>query len=273
VWRTKGGLDVTIRPIRPEDEPTLVRFHENVSERSIYLRYFRMLKLSQRIAHERLTRVCYIDYDREMALVVERVDPASGDREILGVGRLMRIHGLNAAEFAVLITDKYQHQGIGTELLRRLVQVGRDEKLSLDRRRHPSGESRHAGGLPPRRVPVRFPEKEEIVKAENQADVGRRLAAGDVRPVARHAGCDASILRISVTSCPPGGSTARGRRATSAPAGGHVTITSVSILDRIGELLRDGAGLRHALRFDLEHQHVVRRDLVHDPPPIARRTS
>jgi acetyltransferase len=165
-WHTKGGLDVTIRPIRPEDEPTLVKFHENVSERSIYLRYFRMLKLSQRIAHERLTRVCYIDYDREMALVVERVDPASGEPEILGVGRLMRIHGLNAAEFAVLITDKYQHQGIGTELLRRLVQVGRDEKLALI-----------VGDILPenrdmqeicRRVGFRceYSEKEEIVKAE-----------------------------------------------------------------------------------------------------------
>ena len=165
-WRTKGGLDVAIRPIRPEDEPTLVKFHENVSERSIYLRYFRMLKLSQRIAHERLTRVCYIDYDREMALVVEHVDPASGERNILGVGRLMKIHGMDAAEFAVLITDKYQHQGIGTELLRRLVQVGRDEKLSLivgdilPENRDMQEICRRAG------FRCEYSEKEEIVKAE-----------------------------------------------------------------------------------------------------------
>lgn len=130
-WRTRASVEVLIRPIRPEDEPLLVKFHESLSERSIYLRYFRLLKLSQRIAHERLTRVCYIDYDREMALVVEHVDPKTQERRILAVGRLTKIHGTNAAEFAVLVTDEYQGQGIGTELLRRLVQVGRDERLAL----------------------------------------------------------------------------------------------------------------------------------------------
>ncbi len=58
-----------IRPIRPEDEPLMVRFHEKLSDRTVYLRYFQPLKLSQRVAHERLTRICFIDYDREMALV------------------------------------------------------------------------------------------------------------------------------------------------------------------------------------------------------------
>jgi len=130
-WRTRKGLDVVIRPIRPEDEPLMVKFHESLSERSIYLRYFRLLKLSQRIAHERLTRVCYIDYDREMALVVEHVDPATEERRILAVGRLTKIHGTRAAEFALLVTDAYQGQGIGTELLRRLIEVARDEGVAV----------------------------------------------------------------------------------------------------------------------------------------------
>ena len=130
-WKTKGGLDVMIRPIRPEDEPQLVAFHEGLSERSVYLRYFRMLKLSQRVAHERLARICYIDYDREMALVVDREDPQTHQREILGVARLTHIHGTRAAEFAVLVTDRFHHQGVGKELLRRLVQVARDEKMEL----------------------------------------------------------------------------------------------------------------------------------------------
>jgi acetyltransferase len=130
-WRTKQGIDVMIRPIRPEDEPLLVQFHEGLSERSVYLRYFRMLKLSQRVTHERLTRICYIDYDREMALVIEHTDARTGAREILAVARLTKIHGSTAAEFAVLITDRYHHQGLGTELLRRLVQVARDEEIAL----------------------------------------------------------------------------------------------------------------------------------------------
>ncbi len=130
-WRTKQAMDVLIRPIRPEDEPLLVQFHEGLSERSVYLRYFRMLKLSQRVTHERLTRICYIDYDREMALVAEHTDTKTGAREILAVARLTKIHGSTAAEFAVLITDRFHHQGLGTELLRRLIAVARDEGIAL----------------------------------------------------------------------------------------------------------------------------------------------
>jgi acetyltransferase len=127
-WTMKDGAEVLIRPIRPEDEPLMVKFHQTLSERTVYLRYFQLSPLSQRTAHERLIRICFIDYDREMALVAERREP-SGEREIAGVGRLTKVHGRNEAEVAVLVSDRYQRRGIGTELLRRLTQVGRDEKL------------------------------------------------------------------------------------------------------------------------------------------------
>ena len=71
-WTRRTARQVTIRPIRPEDEPAMIEFHKKLSERSVYLRYFQPLKLTQRTAHERLTRTCFIDYDREMALVAER---------------------------------------------------------------------------------------------------------------------------------------------------------------------------------------------------------
>src|SRR3954454_7995109 len=86
-WKLKDGQEVTIRPIRPEDEPTMIHFHEKLSERSVYLRYFQPLKLSQRVAHKRLTRICFIDYDREMALVVEK-KLEIGEMDIIAVGRL-----------------------------------------------------------------------------------------------------------------------------------------------------------------------------------------
>src|SRR5205823_1816906 len=73
-WTLKDGTAITIRPIRPEDEPLMVKFHQGLSERSVRLRYFAPLKLGQRVAHERLTRVCFNDYDRELALVAEHVD-------------------------------------------------------------------------------------------------------------------------------------------------------------------------------------------------------
>ncbi len=128
-WTMKSGQRATIRPIRPEDEPLMVQFHQTLSERSVYLRYFNALKLSQRIAHDRLMRICFIDYDREMALVAVRTDPTTGAQEILGVGRLSRLHGINEAEYAVLVGDQWQRQGLGTELLRRMLEIARQEKI------------------------------------------------------------------------------------------------------------------------------------------------
>jgi acetyltransferase len=127
-WKMKDGTPATVRPIRPEDEPMLVKFHQSLSERSVYFRYFHAAKLSQRIAHERLTRVCFLDYDRDIALLAE---PATGPqgREILGIARMSKSHGHNTAEVAVLISDKFQRRGLGIELLRRLLDVARDEHL------------------------------------------------------------------------------------------------------------------------------------------------
>ncbi len=128
-WTMKDGQRVTIRPIRPEDEPAMVAFHQKLSERSVYLRWFQPLKLTQRTSHDRLTRACFIDYDREMALVVERPN-AAGEQEILAVGRMSKLHGKNEAELAAVAIDEAQHQGLGTELYRLLVQLAHEEKLS-----------------------------------------------------------------------------------------------------------------------------------------------
>ena len=129
-WTMRDGNQVTIRPIRPEDEPLMVKLHETLSDRSVYLRYFCSLSLSRRVAHERLLKICFGDYDREMALVAERIDPVTQERRIIGVGRLSKLHGRNEAEVAVLVSDQYQKLGLGNELLRRVVEVARDEKLS-----------------------------------------------------------------------------------------------------------------------------------------------
>lgn len=126
-WKLRGGPSVTIRPIRPEDEPLMVAFHRTLSEDSVHFRYLSMLNLESRIAHERLRRICFTDYDREIALVAECRH--RGAREILGVGRLSKLHGSNEAEFAIIISDQWQGHGLGTRLLELLVQIGREEKL------------------------------------------------------------------------------------------------------------------------------------------------
>lgn len=128
-WKLRDDSPVLLRPIRPEDEPLLVQFHHTLSERSVYHRYFMAAGLESRVQHERLSRLCFIDYDSEMALVAQRHDPRSGENQIIGVARLSKLHGINEAEFALVIGDPWQGHGLGTELLNMLVKVGRDEGL------------------------------------------------------------------------------------------------------------------------------------------------
>ena len=128
-WTMPDGARIMIRPLAPEDEPLLARFHESLSERSVYARYFQALGLEQRVAHERLARMCFLDYDRSIALVADRTNPETGAHEILAVGRLSKVPGTADAEFALLVADPYQGCGLGGELLRRLIRIGEAEGL------------------------------------------------------------------------------------------------------------------------------------------------
>ena len=126
----KDGREVTLRPIRPEDEPLMRQFHETLSDRSVYMRYFSSLSLSSRVAHERLLRICFADYDRQIVLVAEYEDWSTGERHILGVGRVAKFRTKNEAEVAIVVSDQCQKQGLGRELLRRTIAVAREERLS-----------------------------------------------------------------------------------------------------------------------------------------------
>jgi acetyltransferase len=128
-WVSHTGDRLRIRPIRPEDELQMVAFHRALSDRSVHLRYLAGISYAQRTAHDRLTRVCGIDYDREMAFVAEVLDDGPKRGTIAGIGRLVRDAENNKAEFALVVADEFQGRGLGAELLRRLVQVGRDQKL------------------------------------------------------------------------------------------------------------------------------------------------
>ncbi len=123
-WSAADGTGFIIRPIRPDDETLLRRFHETLSESSVYRRYAHVVRLDQRISHSHLIRSCFIDYDRETALVAL---PESGGPAIVAVGRLIKSHEGDEAEFALVVTDSVQRHGLGRELLRRLIDVGRAE--------------------------------------------------------------------------------------------------------------------------------------------------
>jgi len=124
-WIMTDGTAVTIRPIRPEDEPLVARFHETLSERSVHLRYLHLMKLSTRVAHDRLTRICFNDYDREIALVAEIT--SAGRPEVIAIVRLRKDPIGSDAEFALIVSDQWQGRGLGAELLRRIRSVARQE--------------------------------------------------------------------------------------------------------------------------------------------------
>ena len=124
VWKSKNKERIVIRPIRPEDEPLMVKFHQTLSEQSVYQRYFSVLELSQRTAHERLTRIVSM-----ITTARSRWWPNTGKlrgrkRAFWASAGLSKLHGVSEVEFALLVSDPWQGIGLGTELLRRIVQVG-----------------------------------------------------------------------------------------------------------------------------------------------------
>jgi acetyltransferase len=127
-WSVAGHPALVLRPIRPEDESLLVKFHEGLSAASVYSRYLHDMELSARVAHERLLRICCVDYARDMVLVAEGTE-VSGEKEIVAVGRLSRLGGGTEAELSVLIADRWQKMGLGSRLLGDLLRAGKAEGL------------------------------------------------------------------------------------------------------------------------------------------------
>jgi len=107
----------------------MVKFHESLSDRAVYMRYFCSMSFAARTAHERLFRICHSYSESELVLVAEHKDPEAGERHILGVGRFNELQADGEAEIAVLVSDQYQHKGLGTELVRQIIKVARDQKF------------------------------------------------------------------------------------------------------------------------------------------------
>jgi acetyltransferase len=105
------GTEVLLRPIKSEDEPLWLELVASCSPETLRQRFRCLFKTP---THEMATRFCFIDYDREIAIVAERVE--NGKRKIMGVGRLIADADHIDAEFAVLVGDAWQKQGIGSLL-------------------------------------------------------------------------------------------------------------------------------------------------------------
>ncbi len=111
---------LTLRPIRSEDEKAMVEFHQNLSEENIYLRYFEHISLDTRTQHERLTKVCQNTAD-SFAIVAETHATGTHPARIIGVGRLTTTEVPAVASFALLIQDNALATQLPRDLLKRLI--------------------------------------------------------------------------------------------------------------------------------------------------------
>jgi acetyltransferase len=125
-WRLNDGTEVTLRPIRPEDEPIEHEFIRGLSSETSRFRFFEIIK---DLSHDDLVRFCNIDYDREMAFIAEIRE---GDQRIeIGVSRLILDANKKRGEFAVVIADKYQGKGLGVKLVDMLIEVAREKGVEI----------------------------------------------------------------------------------------------------------------------------------------------
>ena len=106
--KLKDGTRVTLRPIKPEDEPIWHELLATCSPETIRLRFRYLFKAT---THDMATRFCFNDYDRELGIVAELED--GEDRKLCGVGRLVGDVDHRVAEYAVLVGDPWQGQGLG----------------------------------------------------------------------------------------------------------------------------------------------------------------
>jgi len=120
----QDGTEIILRPIKPEDEPLWFDMLASCSKESIYSRFRYFFKWN---THEVASRYCYIDYDREIAMVAEVNE--QGKRKLIGVGRLISDPDHETVEYAILITDKWQNKEIGSIITDYCIDIARQWNL------------------------------------------------------------------------------------------------------------------------------------------------
>jgi len=123
---TKAGMDIFLRPIKPEDAPLLLELFESMSSKS---RYFRFFTPKESLSRQMLVRFTQIDYDRQIALVA--IKKEEGRERMVGVARVISGPDRQRAEFSVAVGDPWQGKGIGRKLLERSLDLARDYGIKI----------------------------------------------------------------------------------------------------------------------------------------------
>ena len=117
---TRGGVEILLRPIKPEDAPLLVELFHSLSPTSAYFRFFSQLT---ELPTTMLRRFTQIDYDRHIVAVASR--QATDGEKVLGVVRLMGDPDVTSAQFAIAVAGAWQKEGVGSALLERASHIAR----------------------------------------------------------------------------------------------------------------------------------------------------
>lgn len=119
----KNGTEVLLRPIKPEDEPLWQEMFDSFSEETVRYRFFRVIKDTP---HKMRTRYCNIDYNREIGIVAEIEE--EGKKRLIGVTRIIAEPGReDLAEFALVVSDKWQRRGLGAEFIKYTLEISKDK--------------------------------------------------------------------------------------------------------------------------------------------------
>ncbi len=120
----RNGVEATLRPIRPEDEPMETQMIEGLSTETLYFRFFGYVP---RVSHDFLTRFTHIDYDREMAIVAEIEE--DGYKKLIGVVRIIADAWGESAEYAIVVADAWQNQELGSNMTDYILEIARDKGI------------------------------------------------------------------------------------------------------------------------------------------------
>ena len=116
-FQTTNGMQLLLRPIKPEDEPAHHYFLQHTDPKDIYFRFFRSVS---NLSHSQMARFTQIDYDREMAFIASKKNE-QGENETVGVVRAVSYADDKEAEFAIIVKTDMQNLGIGTKLMQKII--------------------------------------------------------------------------------------------------------------------------------------------------------
>lgn len=120
--RLLDGSVVRLRPIRPDDGARLLRFHQQLSDRTVYLRFF---SAHPRLSEDEVRRFTHVDYHDRLAIVAEEAG------EFIAVARYDRLAQSDEAELAFVVEDRHQHRGLGSLLLEQLADAARERGVNV----------------------------------------------------------------------------------------------------------------------------------------------